>query len=114
MVEEIRQGQGGNRQNYSHGGGRSRKEREDAGHEVDAGGHHGGGVEQGRDRGGAFHGVGQPDVQGELGAFAHDPAKDQQSRRGEQPRRHGFGHGRGVNRGDIQVAVKYGEEYQRP
>ena len=49
--------------------------------EVDAGGHHGGGMEQGRDRGGTFHGVGQPDVHGELGAFAHDAAEDQQGRR---------------------------------
>ncbi len=46
---------------------------EDARHaadQVDASGDHGGGVDQRADRGGARHGVGQPDVQGELRALA--------------------------------------------
>ncbi len=40
-------------------------------HHVDPGGHHGRGVDQGRDRGRAGHGVRQPDVEGDLGAFPH-------------------------------------------
>ena len=43
-----------------------------AGDEVDAGDHHGGGVDQRRHRGGTGHGVGQPGVQRELAALAHD------------------------------------------
>ena len=38
--------------------------------QVDAGGDHGRGVDQGADRGGAFHRVGQPDVQGKLRPLA--------------------------------------------
>ena len=41
-----------------------------AGDEVDAGGDHGGGVDECGDGGGAFHGVGEPYVEGELGRFA--------------------------------------------
>ena len=42
-----------------------------AGDQIDAGNDHGGGVNQGADGSGAFHGVGQPDVEGELGRLAH-------------------------------------------
>ena len=42
----------------------------EAGDQVDAGHDHGGGVDQGRHRRGAGHGVGQPGVQRELGALA--------------------------------------------
>ena len=104
------QSDGGDGQDHGHGGGRGRKEREDPGHEVDAGGHHGRGMEQGRNRGGTFHGVGQPHMQRELGAFAHDAAEDQQARGGEEPGRHGLGHRGGVHRGDIQAAVEYDQE----
>ena len=48
--------------------GARRKRGHAAGDHVDAGGDHGGGVDQGADRRGAFHGVGQPDVEGNLGA----------------------------------------------
>src|SRR5687768_18519058 len=41
-----------------------------AGDHVDAGGDHGGGVDEGGYGGGAFHRVGQPDVQGHLGGLA--------------------------------------------
>jgi len=40
-----------------------------SGDEVDACGDHGGGVDEGRDWGGAFHGVGEPDIEGELCGF---------------------------------------------
>ena len=53
------------------------KEREGAGDQVDAGGHHGGGMDQGADRRRAGHGIGQPHVQRELGALAHRAAEDQ-------------------------------------
>ena len=59
------------------------------GNEVDAGVDHGRGVDQGGDRSGAFHSVGQPDVEGELGALA-DGAAQEQRRDGDLPR---MGHG---------------------
>ena len=48
---------------------------------VDAGGDHGGRVDQGGDRRGAFHGVRQPDVERDLRGFAGG-AEDQQQRDG--------------------------------
>ena len=48
-----------------------------AGDHVDAGGDHGGGVDEGGDGGGAFHGVGEPDVEGDLGGLAGS-AEDQE------------------------------------
>ncbi len=48
---------------------------------VDAGGDHGGGVDQSRDRRGAFHGVRQPDVERNLRRFA-GCTQDQQQRDG--------------------------------
>ncbi len=45
-------------------------ERGQARHQVDAGGDHGGGVDQGGDRGRTLHRIGQPDVEGDLGALA--------------------------------------------
>ncbi len=42
-----------------------------AGDQVDAGRDHGGGVDQGADRRGAGHGVGQPGLQRQLGRLAH-------------------------------------------
>ena len=41
-----------------------------AGDHVDAGGDHGGGVDERGDGRGAFHGVGQPDVERKLRALA--------------------------------------------
>ena len=61
----------------SHGRRGELEKRRAAGDQVDAGGDHGGGVDQGADRGGAFHGVGQPDVQRELGGFADRAAEEQ-------------------------------------
>ena len=46
-----------------------------AGDQVDAGGHHRGGVDQSADWSGAGHRIGKPDVQGKLGALAHRPAE---------------------------------------
>ena len=50
--------------------GRAVEEDMGAGDHVDAGGDHGGGVDERGDGRGAFHGVGQPDVERELRAFA--------------------------------------------
>ena len=52
-----------------------REDRIEAAHQVDAGGHHRGGVDQGADGRGAFHGVGQPDVQRELALLPTQPQK---------------------------------------
>ena len=51
---------------------------------VNARRHHRRGVDQRADRRGAFHGVGQPDVQRELRALAHRAAEDQQAGDGGQ------------------------------
>ena len=50
---------------------------------VNAGGDHGGGVDQRADRRGAFHGVRQPDVERELRGFADGADEEQQANRGE-------------------------------
>ena len=69
--------------------GAMRKRRLTPGHHVDAGGHHGGGVDQGADRRGAFHGVGQPGIKGDLGRFAGGPHEEQQGDQGDHPVPHG-------------------------
>ena len=46
-------------------------------------GHHGGGVDQRRDRRRAFHRVGQPGVQAELRRLAHRADEQQQAERGQ-------------------------------
>ncbi len=43
---------------------------------VNAGGDHGGGVDEGGDGGGAFHGIREPDVEGELCGFSDGTAED--------------------------------------
>ena len=48
--------------------------------EIDAGGDHGGRVNERGDGRGAFHGVGQPNVQRKLAALAGRSGKDQQCR----------------------------------
>ena len=64
--------------------GRGDEQRRAAGDHVDAGGDHRRGVDQGADRRRAFHRVGQPDVQRELGALAAGPEQQQQAdRRGD-------------------------------
>ena len=57
---------------------------------VDAGGDHGGGVDERGDRGGAFHGVGEPDVERDLRGLAGGAEDEQQRDGGEEaavPRR---------------------------
>ncbi len=54
---------------YEHRGRGVGEENVRAGDYVDAGGDHRRGVNQGADRGGAFHGVRQPDIEGKLRRF---------------------------------------------
>ena len=55
------------------------EQEEHAAQHVHARRHHRRGMNQRADRRGAFHGVGQPDVQRELRALAHRAAEDQQA-----------------------------------
>ena len=50
--------------------------------QVDAGGHHRGGMDQGAGGGGALHGIWQPDVQRQLGALATGRQQEEQTDRG--------------------------------
>ena len=54
-------------------------ERIDAGDEVNAGCDHGGGMNERGDGRGAFHGVGEPDVEGKLAALAGGAGEDEQA-----------------------------------
>ena len=60
---------------------RSDEQRRAAGNHVDAGRDHRGRVDQGADGRGAFHRVGQPDMQRKLGALAAGPGQQQQANR---------------------------------
>ncbi len=79
--------------------GRAVKEQMGAGDHVDAGGDHGGGVDERGDGRGALHGVGQPDVERELRAFAGGAEQQAETDDGEDaavPRRI-----HGEQRGDL-------------
>ena len=74
--------------NGGQGHGRSPDQREHACQQVDAGGDHGGGMDLGRDRRGAGHGVRQPDRQRQLGRLAGRPDQQQDPQCGDDPGRH--------------------------
>ncbi len=76
---------------------------EEAGHQIYAGGHHGGGVDKGRDGGGALHGIRQPDVQGELGRLARRPRQHPPSKEGQNARPQGPCKGRLLQGGHVQL-----------
>ena len=59
-------------------------EEPDAHQHVNAGRHHGRGMDQSRDRRRAFHRVRQPDVERELRGLADCAAEDQQRGRGQE------------------------------
>ena len=61
--------------------GRGHEQRRAAGHHVYAGRNHRGGVDERADGRGAFHRVGQPNVQRKLRAFAARPGHQQQTNR---------------------------------
>ena len=87
--------------------GNDAEEREEAGHEVDAGNDHRSGVDQGRYRGRALHGVGKPDVERHHGRLTHTADEDQHHRPGQ----HGAAHERcaecrGQNIGRLRVQHK--------
>src|SRR4029077_12891524 len=75
-----------------HGGWRVGEENVRACYDVNTGRDHGGGVNQGADRRGAFHGVRQPDVEGKLRGFSARAHEEQQARDGEHAEMaHGVG-----------------------
>ena len=74
---------GAEHRDHRRGGGRELKERRQPGDHEDAGGHHGRGVDQRRDRGRAFHGVEQPGVQTELRRLGHRAHEQQQAADGQ-------------------------------
>ena len=80
-------GEDADRGHDDHHSGRGAEDGVAAGHEVDAGVDHRGGMDQGGDRRGAFHCVRQPDVERELGALADGPAEEQQRDDGDPGRR---------------------------
>ena len=67
---------------------------EHAGNLEHTGDHHRGSMDEGRHRRGAFHGIGQPDVQGEHGALTCTTDEHQHQGRGDDAGagRHGLGH----------------------
>ena len=75
-------GAGPNHADNGLGGGAGFEHRGEAADHEHAGGHHGGGVDQRGDRRGAFHGVGQPGVQAQLGGLAHRADEQQQAQAG--------------------------------
>ena len=92
-------------------------DREEAGQQVDAGGDHGRGVDERGDGRRALHGVGQPDVQRELGALADRPGGQPE---GEQ-RQHRLAQDAegdefddfGVDGGDVERAGAVPDQDQR-
>ena len=75
---------GANRHNEVQGRFAEFEQRRHARDHEDTGCHHGGSVDQGRDRGRAFHGIGQPDVQRELCRFAHGTNEQADADHGHQ------------------------------
>ena len=69
-----------------------------AGDQVDAGGDHGGGMDQRRHRRRAGHCIGQPDLQRQLCALTHRPAEQQQGDGGGHARTRQPMRARGVHR----------------
>ena len=82
----LHQGDGGGQQGGRrpddgdrHQSGRGQEEEDvGAGDHVDAGRHHGGGVNEGADGGGSFHGVGEPGVERDLGRLAGGPQEEEE------------------------------------
>ena len=64
-------------------------------------------MEQGADRGRAFHGIRQPRHKGELGAFTHNPSKHKKRAERHQSGRHPGRHIRVVHLKDVHVAEVY-------
>ena len=84
---DVRLGEGAEAGERGHAGAGDRDELQDlggeqeahAGHEVDAGGDHRRGVDERGDRRRAGHGVGEPDVERELGGLAEEAAHEQRA-----------------------------------
>ena len=98
-----------------HVGGVGYEQGEHPGHQVDTGYHHGGSVDQGADGSRAFHGIGQPDVQGEQGALAGTADEHQSQGPGDEGAAFHQGHliGRkGIGTGVVTVDQDSDEEAQ--
>ena len=78
---------------------------------VNAGGDHGGGVDQGGNRGGAFHGVGQPDVQRNLRGLAARAHQQQQRDSGQDV--HRLARSGGENTTEIERAEIHDDQEHR-
>ena len=93
--------------------GESEKKAEQPRKQVDAGGHHGGRMQQGAHRRGALHGVGQPGEQRKLGAFADDAAEDQQGGQRDHAGRQLGSHRCGIGQHrDVQGSQLQPEQHQ--
>ena len=73
-------------------------------HQVNAGGDHRGGMDEGADGGGAFHSVRQPHVERELGALAGRPGEDANGRPHQDRAAQHAGHRQLVEAVDIEGA----------
>ena len=92
----LDQGNGGGKQtghctengDHVQGKGGEFKERVAAGDQKDTGGDHGGGMDQGADRGRPLHGIGQPDMKRDLGGFTDGAAEQEQGNGSGQIKAH--------------------------
>ncbi len=94
-----------------------RNQREHPQDQVDTGGNHRRGMDHRADRGRAFHRVGQPGVQRELGALPDRPGEDQQAHRpgdGQTAERGDIREGRRFERGERRLVVENLAEVERP
>ncbi len=69
--------------------------------EENPGGDHCGSVDQSRDGGWASHRIGEPDIEGELGGFAHSSDEEEDTGGGQYPRIEFAGDSSGVGKQDI-------------
>jgi len=109
---ESEEGRGGaHHRHREQGGGGQAEQHVAAGDHVEPGGDHGGGVDERGDGRGAGHGVGQPDVERDLGALARGAQEEQQGRGGGQPVAHGHA-GQPLLHGQVVQAAQVGEEQE--
>ena len=97
-------GEGADTGHNGHGGRSQHEQHVRAGHHVYPGGDHGGGVNQGADRRGSFHGVRQPDVQRKLRGLSYSPDKEQQGHRHQRRVSHGKAAVRHLHRRLVHLA----------
>ena len=99
-------GEGPHNRQGAHSLVRGLENREEASHQKDTGRYHGSGVDEGAHRRGAFHSVGKPYVQRELGRFARGPRENTNRHPGQAKATQG-GKSTGLNQWDGGVNVGY-------